>query len=155
MIQNSCSYHFLAPVTSSPKSIMITPKICHFLVKGSTIVTFTYCRFGNMLISKVPSSFLISNQIFPLIKIKLMPSNQNLSFWNLLWSIRTKCFMLLSSSFQKTCHFISIHLSFCGQDLTSRHITDSTNFKNTMQQGGIETICIPRNQINTALDLPV
>ena len=44
---------------------------------------------------------------------------------------------------------------FCGQDLTSRHITDSVNFKNTMQQGGKETIRIPGNRINTALDLPV
>ena len=87
MIQNYCYKpdHFLVPVTSSLKSFMITPKICHSL--------------------------------------------------------------LLLFSFQKTCHFIPVHISLCGQNQILRHITDQVNFKNTMQQGGIETIRIPGNQI--------
>ena len=124
---------------------MITLKICWFLVKGSTFVTITDCRFGNLLISKIPSSSsfkfhgISSKSVF--LESPLVNPDQ--------------VFFIVVIVILEDLSFIHVHLSFCAQNLISHHITDSTNLKITMQQGGIKTICILGNQINTSLDLPV
>ena len=61
-----------------------------------------------------------------------------------------------SLGFEGTINFLITEPNIlCGQDpISHHHISNSANPKVTMQQCEIETILIPRNQINTTLDLP-